>query len=79
VKKKCEPLYVLGMSEPDPSLQQEILFALGNGMETTLLVLEMVSDSEVGPVLEAAVLQELVDMEAAGFGLSPDGARVGQA
>ena len=55
------------MSEPDPSLQQKILFALGNGMETTLLVLEMVSDPEVGPMLEAAVLQELVDMEAAGL------------
>lgn len=56
------------MSEPGTSLQQEILFALGNGMETTLLVLEMVSDSEVGPVPEeAAVLQELVDMEAAGL------------
>lgn len=56
------------MGEPDTSLQQEVLFALGNGMETTLLVLEMVSDSEVWPVVEEeAVLQELVGMEAAGL------------
>lgn len=56
------------MSEPSASLQQEVLFALGNGMETTLLVLEIVSGSEVEPVLdEAAVLQELADMEAAGL------------
>ncbi len=56
------------MSEPDASLQQEILSALGNGTETTLLVLEMLSDLEVGPVLEeAAVVQELVNMEAAGL------------
>jgi len=56
------------MSEPGTSLQQEVLFALGNGTETTLLVLEMVSDPKVGPVLdEAAVLQALADMEAAGL------------
>ncbi len=62
------PLYLLGMTEPETSLQQELLFALGNGMETTLLVLEMVSDTEVGPVPEeAAVLQELAIMEAAGL------------
>lgn len=56
------------MSEPDTSLQQQVLLALGNGMETTLLVLEMLNDAEAGPVLdEAAVLQELADMEAAGL------------
>lgn len=65
---KCGPLYLLGMSDPDTSLQQEVLLALGNGMETTLLVLEMLSDPEAGPVLEeAVVLQELADMESAGL------------
>lgn len=65
---ECESAIPLGMSEPDTSLQQKILSALSDGMETTLLVLEIVSDSEVGPVPEeVAVLQELVDMEAAGL------------
>lgn len=56
------------MTEPVASLQQEVLFALGNGIETTLLVLEMLSDPEGGRVLEeTSVLQELRNMEAAGL------------
>ena len=56
------------MSERGASLQQEVRFALGNGTETTLLVLAMVSDPEGGPVLEeTAVLDELANMEAAGL------------
>ena len=53
------------MSEWGTSLQREILFALGNGTETTLLVLEMLSDLTSAPVLEeTTVLQELEIMEA---------------
>lgn len=55
------------MSEGGTSLQREVLFALGDDAETTLLVLEMVSDLAGGPVLEeTAVQQELTNMEAAG-------------
>lgn len=56
------------MSEGGTSLQREVLFALGDDAETTLLVLEMVSDPEGRPVLEeTAVLKELADLEAAGL------------
>lgn len=56
------------MSEPISSLQAEVLAALGNGIETTMLVIELLSDPEGGPVPdERSVLQELAKMEAAGL------------
>lgn len=56
------------MSEPGTSLQQDLIFALGDGTETTLLLLDAGSDPKEGPVLEeTAALQALADMEAAGL------------